>query len=94
MFVFGCGLIGCRTLRICDVRNIEIEAFIDNSIPLQQSGFNGYKVIAVEKMHEMMTENECVVILAVKIIKGNSWTIKNNDVTCPIIDYPTDVVLK
>ena len=95
VFVFGCGLIGCRTLRICDVRNIEIEAFIDNSIPLQQSGFNGYKVIAVEKMHEMMTENECVVILAVKNNKKEILEqLKNNDVTCPIIDYPTDVVLK
>lgn len=95
VFVFGCGLIGCRTLRICDVKNIEIEAFIDNNITLQQFGFNGYKVIAVEKIHEMMTENECVVILAVKNNKKEILEqLKNNDVTCPIIDYPTDVVLK
>lgn len=95
ILIFGCGLIGCRTLRICDVRNIHVEAFIDNNKILQQNGFNGYKVISVQKIHELMAMDECVIILAVKNNKEEILEqLKNNDVTCQIVDYPNDVVLK
>lgn len=94
VLVFGCGLIGSKTLRICDIRNITIEAFVDNNIMRQQDGYNGYSVIGVEQIKELGLMEDYVIILAVKNDKEKIITqLRDNEVICEIVDYPIDVVL-
>lgn len=94
VLVFGCGLIGSKTLRICDIRNITIEAFVDNNIMRQQDGYNGYSVISVEQIKELGLMEDYVIILAVKNDKEKIINqLRYNEVICEIVDYPIDVVL-
>lgn len=94
VLVFGCGLIGSKTLRICDIRNITIEAFVDNNIMRQQDGYNGYSVISVEQIKELGLMEDYVIILAVKNDEEKIINqLRYNEVICEIVDYPIDVVL-
>lgn len=94
ILVFGCGLIGSKTLRICDIRNITIEAFVDNNVMRQQNGYNGYSVMSVEQVKELDSTKDYIIILAIKNDKEKIINqLRDNEIKCEVIDYPVDVIL-
>lgn len=95
VLVFGCGSIGGRTLRVCDIRDIAIEAFIDNNIILQQNGYNDYRVISVGQIKELGSMEDYIIILAVINNKNEVISqLEDNGIACEVVDYPSDVVLR
>lgn len=94
VIVFGCGKIGLRTLRVCDIRNINIEFFADNNKDIQEKGYNGYKVIGVNKIKKLAPMDDYVIVIAVKDKKREILEqLRRDNIICSIVDYPSDIVI-
>lgn len=94
VIIFGCGKIGLRTLRVCDVRNINIEFFADNNDDIQEKGYNGYKVIGISEIKALAPMDDYVIVIAVKNKKNEILEqLRNNNIVCSVVDYPSDIVI-
>lgn len=94
VIVFGCGKIGLRTLRVCDVRNINIEFFADNNKYIQEKGYNGYKVLSVSEIKTLVSMDDYIIVIAVKNKKNEILEqLRNNNIVCSVVDYPSDIVI-
>lgn len=66
VFVFGAGTAGRVVVKKLEESNITVKAIADNSLKLQATGIWGRKVISMEKLKAMNTENSIIIIASPK----------------------------